>query len=79
MEFEIIVGKHKFNAFFDPILEMGNLCEYYPYNRISEIGAYEWRYCSWSLEILNYKEGKDEDIKLFISPFCELLSEVKSL
>ena len=63
------------HAFYDPSRRMGYLAHYYPWDAVKD-GSLDkdlWRRESYSPEILNFKEGRDEDIKRFVVPFIELI------
>ncbi len=71
------------HAQFDLASKTGFLAYYYPSTAVKDgvLSEDEWRHGSYSPEILNYKEGRDEDIKRFVEPFLKLirhsLAEVK--
>ncbi len=63
------------HAQYDPSTKLGFLAYYYPSTAVRDrvLSEEDWRYGSYSPEILNYKEGRDEDIKRFVDPFLKLI------
>lgn len=49
---------------------IGYLALYYPH---SGTDPFFWRHESYSPKILDFKEGREEDIKFFVEPFCALI------
>ncbi|MDR2337825.1 MAG: hypothetical protein LBE20_04145 [Deltaproteobacteria bacterium] len=78
MNFDIKLEGYKlsFKSSYDKKRKTGYLCEYFPYGSLR---AKTWRHNTWSPEILNYKEGEDNDIKFFVEPFSILIKEVLNL
>ena len=54
------------HAQYDPSTKLGFLAYYYPSTAVRDrvLSEEDWRYGSYSPEILNYKEGRDEDLNL---------------
>lgn len=63
------------HAQYDPATKSGFLAYYYPSTAVRDgvLSENDWRHGSYSPEILNYKEGRDEDIKRFVDPFLKLI------
>jgi hypothetical protein len=63
------------HAQYDPATKFGFLAYYYPFTAVRDgvLSGEDWRERSYSPEILNYKEGRDEDIKRFVDPFLKLI------
>jgi hypothetical protein len=70
------------NAFYDRESKFGYLVHYYPYPRNvpgeEAITPEEWRRNSYSPEILNYKEGREEHLRWFVRPFLQLVEYAMS-
>jgi hypothetical protein len=64
------------HAYFDPQTCTGYLAHYYPSSAIQEgaLSAEAWRRESYSPEILDYKEGREDHIRYFVGPFLELVA-----
>lgn len=63
---------------YDASSKLGFLAYYYPSTSVRDgvLSEENWRHGSYSPEILNYKEGRDEDIKRFVDPFLKLIRYV---
>jgi hypothetical protein len=63
------------HAQYDSATRLGFLAYYYPSTSVRDgvLSEEDWRYSSYSPEILNYKEGRDEDIKRLVDPFLKLI------
>jgi hypothetical protein len=67
--------EHFPHAFYDSKARHGYLAYYYPSSALRDgvLSEENWRYESYSPEILNYKEGRDHDIRRFVEPFLKLI------
>jgi hypothetical protein len=63
------------HAQYDSETKTGFLSYYYPTSAIRDgiLSMENWRNESYSPEILNYKEGRDDHIRWFVRPFLELV------
>ena len=63
------------HAFYDPGTRHGYLAYYFPSSAVRDgiLSEENWRHESYSPEILNYKEGRDYDIRRFVDPFLKLV------
>ena len=66
------------HACFDEQTRRGFLAFYYPYNAVRDgnLSLDHWRNESFSGEILNFKEGRDEHISVFTEPFDTMIGMV---
>ncbi len=64
-------------ASYDPSTRLAYLCDYYPYEAVRErnLSEPDWRN-SGSGKILDYKEGRENDLAYFIKPVEELIQFV---
>ena len=66
------------DAFYNAEEKFGYLAYYYPFNKFSNDYSF-WKHETYSSNILDFKEGKEEDIKFFVKSFCSLIEYVLSL
>lgn len=66
VEFQI----QNFKAEYDESKKIGWLCRYYPYDAVKDKNMSEddWRFGTYSPEILDYKTGWEQKIHFFVSP-----------
>jgi hypothetical protein len=63
------------HAHYDSQNRLGYLALYYPLSAFRDgiLSEENWRQESYSPEILNYKVGRDHDIRWFVEPFLNLI------
>lgn len=67
-----------FRAAYDERNKIGWLCGYYPYDAVKTraMDPDEWRETTYSPEILNFKEGLDQNIRYFVPPVVQLIQNI---
>jgi hypothetical protein len=68
------------HAHYDSQNRLGYLALYYPLSAVRDgvLSEENWRQESYSPEILNYKVGRDHDIRWFAEPFLNLIHHAVS-
>ena len=63
------------HAVYDQDNRLGYLLDYYPYDstRGGTLSPHQWRYESWSSQVLDYKEGGKPAIEFFVKPILSLI------
>lgn len=63
---------------YHPHEKTGWLCPYWRYEDVKNgfVDKNKWRNTTYSPKILNFKEGKERDIKYFVGPVLKLISNI---